>query len=380
MSKIERVSTDVSYGFGAVADVLNLAITEGLVSFTTDTNQIYVDMEGQRFCYDSIIMVATEREMMELETFAQGKLYFAEDTRCLYMNEDGVWVKVFETTEGIIGSLPTYLSVSYVDVLPATGSAKEIYLLDYNDYGSGVPKQVWLYNETAGSFFRVIPTKEEFIVVIDEQLQTLEQELNVLAITLKAALGGETSEDPDISEVLAELLSNYPLKDTVYTKTETDAKIDSAVDTMNNTIANVQEDYKKSKFSTGEYTKVSGDITLSDNFSTYIAPSTNIITFNTMNLTQYTNTEIKFTLIITGCNTVSPVVNANIKWLENVAPNYNDFDNVMMELRSYNNGVTWLGIYQGGWNDVFLPEEAESDSGSESSGDGTGGGGGGWTG
>lgn len=349
MSKIERVSTDVSYGFGAVADVLNLAITEGLVSFTTDSNQIYVDMEGKRFCYDSIIMVATERELMELTTFASGKLYFAEDTKCLYMNENNKWSKVFETTEGIIESLPAHLSLSFVDVLPTTGSEKNIYLIDNSDY-AGVEKQVWLWNPTASKFFRVVPTRDEIVTIIDKEIQYLQEELQVQYETLKAALGGQEPEDPGIAEALAELLENYPLKSTVYTKDETDAKLAETQDAVNDTISNLQDSLKKDKYVAGEFADVSGEITLVDNISTYKVPSTAIISFNISNVTTYEKTAMAFDLIITGCNTVDPVINENIKWLENVAPTYGEYANVLMTFKSIDKGATWLGIYQGGWN------------------------------
>lgn len=349
MSKIERVSTDVSYGFGAVNDLLGLAITEGLVTFTTDSNQIYVDMEGKRYCYDSIIMVATEREMMGLTTFAEGKLYFAEDTKCLYMNENNKWNKVFETTEGIISSLPTYLSLSFVDVLPAQGSEKNIYLMDSSEY-EGVEKQLWLYNETAGSYFRIVPTEAEIITIIDNQFKILEEDLQVRYITLKAALGGQTSEEPDIAQTLAELLENYPLKSTVYTKEETNQQISAATTSINSTIANVQADYQKSKYITGEFTERNGAITLSNNIKVYKASSTAIISFDITSLPSFSNRYIEFELIITGCKNVTPVINENVKWLENIAPDYTTFDNVLITFKSIDNGNTWLGLYNGGWN------------------------------
>ena len=348
MSTIERVVTDVTYGFGPVAAVLDLAITDGLVAFTTDTNQIYVDQEGKRYCYDSIIMVDTEWNLMNQTTYAEGKLYFAEDTKCLYMNNNGVWEVVFETTEGIISSLPTYLSIVTSEFLPTTGDSKNIYLIPATDYDN-VPYEFYLWNETSQTFFRIVPTKEEIINVIDEQLQLLENDLEARYIVVKAALAGAVSEG-DIAAELAELLENYPLASTVYTKTETDALITATEQDMADGLSNAQSEYTKNKYTSGVFADVSGEITLDNTISLYKAPSTAIISFNINNIPAYTNRCISFDLIITGCTTVNPVLNENIKWLENVAPNYAEFDNVYLTFKTYDEGVTWLGFYQGGWN------------------------------
>ena len=115
-------------------------------------------------------------------------------------------------------------------------------------------------------------------------------------------------------------------------------------------LSNAQSEYAKNKYTSGVFADVSGEITLDNTISLYKAPSTAIISFNINNIPAYTNRCISFDLIITGCTTVNPVLNENIKWLENVAPNYAEFDNVYLTFKTYDEGVTWLGFYQGGWN------------------------------
>lgn len=354
-SNIQKIDTDVDFGFGEVEAIMDLAIRDGLVSFSTDTSQIFVDFDGARFCFDSIIMYDTELEIISLTSFARGKLFFAKDTKNLYMNNGGKWEIIFESTGNMLESLPVYTDLEYVDgELPEEGNPKHIYLKkftedDYAERGyAGVPFELYLYNEDEG-FFRVIPTEEEIVTIINKQFDVLSRELDARLVTAYLLLGEHDSADANMQEAIAEALSNYYTRSLTYSREEIEDLFVEKMGIQDTKLNNALDGLRKTKSTVGSYTPTPNTIVLGTENNLYVTEAEYIITFDISELPEYDNSVYSFDLVIRGCNAIKPVINENVVWLENATPDYT-FANVLINFKTFDKGATWLGSYQGGWN------------------------------
>lgn len=81
---------DFSFRRGTKVGLDKAAIKNGSLNFSTDTEEMFVDIDGRRLCFQSVVLKDTEEEIFQVE-YPGDKLFIARNTGKMYIYTDGQW-------------------------------------------------------------------------------------------------------------------------------------------------------------------------------------------------------------------------------------------------------------------------------------------------
>lgn len=337
-------------------------ITNGSLYYTTDKQEIFLDIDNKRVNFNAVVYGNTFNELMALGSDGnENKIFWEHENNCGYMWINNTLTKVFVPYNNIVNAMKESFKVEYVTSLDSITSPKDnvIYMVEYtNEDGSSdtVGYEAYTYNTTSASFTKFSHNHDEIKNIADKSVNNGLIALETELASIRDTLVTETSDDP--TSKYAEIQSYYQnvyTKNQTYTSAEVDALINTETSRTNALVDSTVKTFQKTitpVVLTGEGSTSS--LTPTINKTTYVLDmqANNVINIDVTNLlTNIASTEnvvITLELLLKNCDKSTPLFNPVPTWVDNITPTYNN-SNVLVGLKSYDKGNSWVGFYQGSW-------------------------------
>ena len=337
----------------------NRDVTNGNFYITKDDREIYVDWDGTRTLMNSIVFADTYEDLCNLAVKNENKIYWERENNCGYVYMDGAMVKVVTPSSEIEESLSEAFQIVWVssyDDLTALSNPSDhaIYCVPFTPSDGSTQEieyQQYLYNSSSKSFERIALNYDEVTDIaydaVEESMTALETDI----AAIKDALIADTLEDPsEYYEAISSFYQNVYTKDETYTDDEIDSLLLANANESTALVNSTLEDIKVSSYPYIKSVDAGGTgIVIEEDRAFYTQDTTirNVVDF-TVNAELDENIVISIEVLLSGCLTTAPTYNATITWVDNIIPTY-DNDNVLLGFKSFDQGTTWIGFYQGSW-------------------------------
>ena len=165
-------NVDFSFRYGSRYAVANAPIQNGAINITTDSREVYIDINNIRLPINDIYVYNAESEIKALTNPIVDKLYFATDTLKLLIYNPYLleWLDVttdpqalnerITSIENIVDSITSF-EILIVDRLPSTGESHIIYFVPNSDEASDALYEEFIWINRGGYFEKIGMSKAD---------------------------------------------------------------------------------------------------------------------------------------------------------------------------------------------------------------------------
>lgn len=316
----------------------NSTPVNGRIYFTTDSKNLYADLDGTRHCFNSIWYKSSLAELLKLPKVNE-VLYWETTNNNAYRYVGNTLTQVIK------GDIVSALSLQKADSIASITSpdSLHVYAVPSNDTLSSNTFDLYVYLD--GQFVKATATKSEIENIADTKVTNALTDLETELAAIRDAVHAGTIDESEYYDNIEAFYTNVYPKNQTYNKTE----IDTAINTVKNNATTANE--RTVPCVSGAKTSTSASVQLENKYSIYRYDMSlgTAITINKSALALSDGDVISFELFITGINSANkPVFNPVPVWVDGVEPTY--YNNTIIGFRTFDAGETWLAYYQGGWN------------------------------